>query len=124
MSKTLEVEVPVCYKYLYHMIVQIVRRNDITFVQEIRDLSGQIVVDPFLKIINTYVTYIGKEFSCVYYNSIYVRKEAYFIILRNKIIPTAFCFYKYINNMAQFSEPPLVQHQLCYLTRALHSCHL
>ena len=32
--------------------------------------------------------------------------------------------YKYVNNLAYFSEPPLVQRQLCYLTRASHSCHL
>ena len=32
--------------------------------------------------------------------------------------------YKYINNMAYFSEPPLVQHQMYYSTRASHSHHL
>ena len=28
---------------------------------------------------------------------------------------------KYINNMAYFSEPPLVQRQMCYSTRVSHS---
>ena len=32
--------------------------------------------------------------------------------------------YKYTNNMAYFSEPPLVQHQLYYSTPASHSHHL
>ena len=43
--------------------------------------------------------------------------------VRHKIMKLIL-LYKYINNLAYFSEPPLVQRQLCYLTRASHSCHL